>query len=138
MDIESEGDAEMAQQGAAPQPVAEADGLRVGDTVRIDPGRAWDASDLWKIDGLYTRGDGAPYASLKLAGRAGGLPLGETRTAIRTSWLRKVVAEPLPSESADYERGACDALRQVLAALGEGASPSWVVADVATRMGVEL
>jgi hypothetical protein len=39
---------------------------------------------------------------------------------------------------ASYKDGACDALRKVLTALGDGVSPSFVVVHVAEEMGVDL
>lgn len=107
--------------------------------MRVQPQVARDRSDLWKIDRLYIRENGQPFASLVLVGRAGGLPLGETRTSEWVSLLTRVSS----SLSPEAKIGADVALRAVLEALRNepGAlysAPETTVRVVAMRLGIEL
>jgi hypothetical protein len=75
--------------------VTELYGFTVGDRVRTEP--EFKAGDVWRIDRLYRGDPDAPeewqrvsFAGLRLVDRVGGLPLGQTGTAVPLSRLRPV------------------------------------------------
>jgi hypothetical protein len=70
----------------AQRSVQRLDAWTIGDRVRVDAAFA-KPGDVWVITGLAFDNDG-PYASIRLAHRVGGLPLGTTGSAVGVEWLR--------------------------------------------------
>lgn len=95
---------------------------RVSDRVRVGgPGSAW-AADTWRIRSIAVPVDRGAYAGLTLVDRPGGLPIGETGTAIPLARLRRAGAVAPSPDDAQYE---IDKLRGALT-LADRSRSTWV------------